>query len=194
MEDPPFGPEANPLRKVAPRQMRACYLERQRSFAIGSGDSMRFQLATLLSAALLAGCAGASSAGSGALSTEEVCSTAESIAAIEATLPVLTQCEFQDSAGRTVFVLQFDDPAQNEYVEALAPSRATTYDEPLASLLDVWDKSRAVRAADAYIVSFRDQCQTVWEIPSEVMDDALSGSISMQQMTDRMQISTLTAC
>lgn len=155
---------------------------------------MRFGLVALLPVVLLTGCAGQGTDASNALSVDEACAMAQNVAALEPTLPVLTQCEFQDSAGRTVFVLQFEDPVLNEYTEALVPGMETMFDEPLASLLDVWEMARAVKEPDAYIVSFRDQCQNVWEIPSGLMNDALGGSVSVQQLRDLMEISSLSVC
>ena len=148
---------------------------------------------------LLAGCSAAASSPTAEVEAgidpiRDACSQALSVANSEASLASLTQCEVQNGEGGRVFVLQFDDSAENSVVEGLDNNLDTLFYQPLNALRPAWQTAEQDGDIATYVVAFRDSCQTVWEIDKDLMYGFTHSSMSAEDLTNNMTITSSTLC
>lgn len=130
------------------------------------------------------------------------CLSATQVAAESAFLPLLTQCELQESDGERAFVIQFADIYENAakegvFSQSLPPSpealRTLLIENPLNLLKTPWTLV-AKEGVDVYFVSFKDACQTTWAISNSQMSQFVSDQIDAATLSGIMEITQTRGC
>lgn len=125
-----------------------------------------------------------------------VCDPLATFAAAKPELPPVTQCEIQDpgpSMGGRQLIIQFDDQSENAVAENLATDDYIFYpvDAVAQHLKLVRDE---IDGLDTFIIAFRDECQTVFDIPGPLMRQFVDGQMTRAALLEQSNLSSLTYC
>jgi hypothetical protein len=109
-------------------------------------------------------------------------------------LPRVTQCEVQPYEGEDWLIVQFDDPAANASENDLGPA-SEWFEEPYIAVIDAFAEAEgALDFVDVVVVPTLDRCQTVWEMPVDVVKRAGAGELTIEEVADLSELSGLTYC
>jgi hypothetical protein len=147
----------------------------------------------LVAALVLTACSsGVSGVGRVELATDMNTALSRSITDRDLTLRV-SQAEFQEDGDQLAWITQFDDPIETGSMSG-ASAEALLFEQPLTVFKDaVLAHEEDMRAADVdvFIIAFRDQQRTVFELPPELLWDFASGDLSWSTVVETMTITGL---
>lgn len=100
------------------------------------------------------------------------------------------QAEFQGDGDELAWITQFDDPVGTGGLSG-ASAETLIFEQPLVVFKDaIAENEAAMRAAgaDVFIITFRDQQQTVFELEPELVWEFASSDLDWTAVVDRMTI------
>ncbi len=105
----------------------------------------------------------------------------------------VTQAEFQQGEGGRWYVIQLADPTP-VIVERNYETWEGIFERPMKAYADVLDDGELEKMNDVetFILAFRDETQSVIEIPRNVMEDWVHGRVSLAELRDLVRMSALT--
>lgn len=106
------------------------------------------------------------------------------------------QAEFQNDSTSDAWVVRIDDPV---------PAAVELRDTPdVADLLIYWPMEFYANAigshleeldfVDVYLLSFADDCETVYEIMPSTLGDLIKGTLDVVEAADQVKMTTMTGC
>lgn len=105
----------------------------------------------------------------------------------------VTQAEFQGPAGDRWYVVQLDDPTLVVADRGYSTLEGI-FERPMQAYADVLSNGEIEKMDDVntFILSFRDDSQSVIDIPAGVMRDWVTGRLSLAELRERVTVSALT--